>query len=170
MQAIFSFVLFRLKKWMRWKTKRAVDLIKLSQTWKGYNPCCVCMHDFAVWHISFGTVSSGKWCSFTFFLCSFFSLTHFPPPFVSLSLFAPAPHRADDIQFSTMESDMFAQQWRSTISVLSSARQKVFVIVFAFLFFLEKKANYFWQASITLFGCFVFARAFIIVYFGDQAE
>lgn len=28
---------------LEWKTNHPVDLIKLSQTWKGYNPCCVCM-------------------------------------------------------------------------------------------------------------------------------
>lgn len=54
----------------------------------------------------------------------FFLLTKsFSQP-LSHSLFAPAPHRADDIQFSTMESDMFAQQWRSTISASSSRPDK----------------------------------------------
>lgn len=76
---------------------------------------------------------------FHIFLAPFFLLLIFSRPQSLCDSFAPVAHRADDIQCSTMESDMFAQQWRSTISALSSARQKVFVIAFAAGFFLEKK-------------------------------
>lgn len=67
-----------------WTTN--ADLIKLSQTWKGYNPCCVCMtllsgisfrryqvENDVVSHFSF---SITNFCIF-FFFCSFISIQFF---------------------------------------------------------------------------------------------
>lgn len=77
------------------KKVKWVDLIKLSQTWKGYNPCCVCM-----------TLLSGISHSKRYQVENDV-VSHF-----SFSLFHTRRlHRVDDIQFSTMKSDMFAQQW-----------------------------------------------------------
>lgn len=61
---------------MRWDEKRnVVDLIKLSQTWKGYNPRCVCMTllsaSFSFWWYQ---VENNVVSYFSFVIFSFHSL------------------------------------------------------------------------------------------------